>query len=88
MHYNHKDVSMFDQSPISLILTRAEALILEDVCSRLADHPASRFAHSAERYLLLSIATYIENALPERFAPNYADLLHAAQQTIQAEYEE
>ena len=79
---------MLDNHPLMLKLTRAEALILEDVCSRLADDPASRFAHKAERYLLLSIATYVENALPERFDPNYSTLLRAAHQTIQNEYEE
>ena len=66
----------------TIVLSRDEALVLDDLLSTLFDQPAVQIAHPAQRRALWNLACLIEKELVETFQPDYKERLEIAKKNL------
>jgi len=69
--------------PITVKLSRDEALVLFDWLARTSDKGSpAPFADAAEQHVLWNLECTLERTLAEPLSTAYASLLHAARQAV------
>ena len=71
---------------VVLELTRAEAIVLDNLLARLDDDHSLQFKDQSEEYVLWIIEGMLEKKLHETFAPNYLEILAKAQEEVKNNY--
>ncbi len=71
---------------ITISLTRAEAVVLEDFISRWETDDAFSIRDRAEQFVLYTIHHILEAELDELNDPGYADILRDDQDQVRAEF--
>jgi hypothetical protein len=66
----------------TIILSRDEALVLDDLLETFTDQPAVQIAHLAQRRALWNLACLIEKELAETFNPDYKEQLEIAKKNL------
>jgi hypothetical protein len=77
-----KETSMQTGETTTIILSRDEALVLDDLLSKVADQPTMEIAHPAQRRALQNLACLIEKELVETFKPDYKERLEIAKKNL------
>ncbi|HSK42511.1 MAG TPA: hypothetical protein VLA83_01350 [Candidatus Binatia bacterium] len=73
---------MTTQETTTIVLTRDEALVLDDLLDALTDQPALHIVHPAQRRALWNLACLIEKELVETFNPDYKERLEIAKKNL------
>jgi hypothetical protein len=71
--------------PISLELSRDEALVLFEVLHRWADTDRLEFVDEAEQRAMWNLSALLERLMAEPFRPDYDELLAAARDRLRDE---
>lgn len=77
-----KESGMRTQETTTIVLTRDEALVLDDLLNTLTDQPVLNISHPAQRRALWNLACLIEKQLVETFNPDYKDRLEIAKKNL------
>lgn len=74
------------ESPITLHLTRDEALVLFEFFARFDEEDIFRLRNNAEFVAFMRVAAQLEKSLAEPFASNYQELLASARSRLASGY--
>jgi hypothetical protein len=74
------------EAPVTITLSKAEALVLFELLSGFRDEPHLSIRHDAERVLLWMIQCSLEQQLVEPFSEEYANLWELAREQVLAKW--
>ena len=74
--------STFSKEALSIRLTRAEAIILEEFLARTEESRRSLFVDQSEQRVLWTVHIQLERALWELNAPEYVEILRLARDSV------
>jgi hypothetical protein len=77
-----------NEVPVSLKLTRAEAIVLIEFLMRYRDKDRLVVEHEAEEQLLYDLCSGVENQLPELFNPAWHMLVERSRAVVLADTSE
>jgi len=66
----------------TIILSRDEALVLDDLLSTFSNQSAVEISHPAQRRVLQNLGCLLEKQLAETFKPDYKERLEIAKQNL------
>ena len=69
-------------SDVQINLSRAEALVIFELLTRLGDNDSIKCEDPAEQQVLWNIEGQLEKVLTEPLAPNYKELLARARHAV------
>ena len=73
---------MITEETTTIVLSRDEALVLDDLLSSLGDQSAVQIADQAQRRVLQNLACLLEKELIETFGANYEQRLEIARKNL------
>ena len=73
---------MITEKTTTIVLSRDEALVLDDLLSSLADQPAVQIVDLAQRRALQNLACLLEKELVETFGADYKQRLETARKNL------
>jgi len=72
---------------VTVTLTRSEALVLFDFCSRFSDQGNLSIEDQAEQRALWNLQALLQRLLPELFLPDYRERVASAKDQLRDEHE-